>query len=91
MPSGKVCVDFFEVTAWVLIYLVRLAMFADSYFGGSSEVRGSAKACFKYVHPRRKDSTAATEGPALLRNPHVQVYLDEQGQKIKGKPAETGL
>jgi hypothetical protein len=58
----------------------KARMFADSYFGGSSEVRGSAKACYKYVHPRCKDSTAATEGPALLRNPHVQVYLDEQGQ-----------
>jgi hypothetical protein len=56
--------------------------FADSYFGGSSELRGSAKACYKYVHPQCKDSTAATEGPALLRNPHVQGYLDEQGQKI---------
>ncbi|MFT5219787.1 MAG: phage terminase small subunit [Gammaproteobacteria bacterium] len=56
--------------------------FADYYFGGDDEIRGSAKACCKYLHPRCKDSTAATEGPALLRNPHVQTYLAEQGKKV---------
>ena len=39
--------------------------FADIYIGGSNQVRGSAKACYKHLHPRCKDSTAATEGPAI--------------------------
>ncbi|RLA58379.1 MAG: hypothetical protein DRR04_11090, partial [Gammaproteobacteria bacterium] len=29
-----------------------------------------------------KDSTAATEGPALLRKPQVQTYLEQQGEKV---------
>jgi len=56
--------------------------FADKYFGGSAELRGSAKACYKHIHPRCQDSTAATEGPALLRKPQVRAYLEQQGKKI---------
>ena len=56
--------------------------FADIYIGGSNQVRGSAKACYKHLHPRCKDSTAATEGPALLRKPQVRAYLEQQGKKL---------
>jgi phage terminase small subunit len=56
--------------------------FADHFFGGPDGLRGSAKACYKHLHPRCKDSTAATEGPALLRKPQVQAYLEQQGKKI---------
>lgn len=60
----------------------RDQLFADHYFGGPNQVRGSAKACYKYIHPRCKDSTAETEGPAVLRKPQVQTYLERQGKKI---------
>ena len=56
--------------------------FADKYFGGSAELRGSAKACYKHIHPRCKVSTAATEGPALLRKSQVRAYLEQKGEKI---------
>jgi len=56
--------------------------FADHFFGGPDRLRGSAKACYKNLHPRCQDSTAATEGPALLRKPQVQAYLEQQGKKI---------
>ena len=56
--------------------------FADKYYGGSAELRGSAKACYKHIHPRCQDSTAATEGPALLRKPQVRAYLEQQGEKV---------
>lgn len=56
--------------------------FADIYIGGSAELRGTAKACYKHIHPRCKVSTAATEGPALLRKPQVRTYLEQQGEKI---------
>jgi len=56
--------------------------FADKYYGGPDNLRGSAKACYKHLHPRCKDSTAATEGPALLRKPQVRAYLEQQGKKI---------
>jgi len=56
--------------------------FADHFFGGPDNLRGSAKACYKHIHPRCKDSTAATEGPALLRKPQVRAYLEQQGKKI---------
>jgi homoserine acetyltransferase len=56
--------------------------FADRYFGGPDRMRGSAKACYKYLHPRCKDSTAETEGPSVLRKPQVQTYLEQQGNKV---------
>ena len=57
--------------------------FTDFYFGGNDEIRGSAKACYKYLHPRCKDSTAETEGPALLRKPQVREYLDSKARKLR--------
>ena len=56
--------------------------FADQYFGGPDRMRGSAKACYQYLHPRCKYSTAETEGPAVLRKPQVQAYLEQQGDKV---------
>ncbi len=48
---------------------------ADLYRGGSDDIRGNAKLCFKKVYPRAKDSTAETKGPALLRKGQVRAYL----------------
>lgn len=56
---------------------------ADNFFGGPSKLRGSAKACYKQLHPRCKDSTAETEGPAILRKPQVKSYLDSKARKLR--------
>jgi len=57
--------------------------FADKFFGGSNQMRGSAKACYKHLHPRCKDSTAETNGPRLLRKAQVREYLDSKAQKLQ--------
>jgi hypothetical protein len=56
--------------------------FADLHFGGPDTIRGSARACYRHLHPRCKDSTAETEGPAVLRKPQVKEYLEQQSKKV---------
>lgn len=55
--------------------------FADLYRSGPDEVRGSAKRCYKKIHPRCKDSTAETNGPAILRKTQVSGYLQTKAKK----------
>ena len=58
-------------------------LFADNYMGGLDNLRGNAARCYKHVHPRCKDSTASTEGPKILKKPHVVAYLREKADRIQ--------
>ena len=57
--------------------------FVDLYVGGPDELRGNATACYRCLHPRCAASTAETEGPATLRKPQVQAYLEEKAKRVQ--------
>jgi phage terminase small subunit len=56
--------------------------FADLYFGGPDDVMGNATACYRYLHPRAKDSTCQVEGSKLLSKPMVAEYLQAKREKL---------